>query len=333
MFAPVKNMISLLHSLTRIYRLSKPARNFGKGKTYPPILLQVQTISACNGKCPFCPYPFTSKNLPQGRMDWQTYRKIVDESVAFSSLRMFTPMLQNEPLLDKDIFKAVRYFKEKDGGRIPVFLVTNGYLLTKEKIKALVASGLDHLIISLNAYHKKTYEELMPGFTFEKTLRNIENLFSSDLRQTKVTVRFLENQKNKDEIPDALVYWQRKGVHTEVLSFISNRADAVDISQLRSKKMEMLFSSKIKQKFFSHFSNCCILPFYQMNILFNGDVLICCNDWNRNPILGNVHNEKLADIWYGKKSDEIREKVFHKNYDLVEACKGCSVTSYFDSWS
>jgi radical SAM protein with 4Fe4S-binding SPASM domain len=332
MLTPINNLLNLLQSMIRIHKFSKPARDFGKGKVSFPVLLQVQTVSACNGRCPFCPYTNMAKELPQGKMQWKTYQKIVDECVSFPSLQMFTPMLQNEPLLDKDINKAICYFKERDGGRVPVFIVTNGYLLTPSLSKQLVESELDHLIISLNAHKKETYEELMPGFRFEKVLANIENLLLSDLRRTKVTLRFLENQKNKDEIPEALAYWCRRGVCTEVLSFISNRADTVDVSRLRSKGSEMLLSSKIKQKVFSYFSNCCILPFYQMNILFNGDVLLCCNDWRRNPILGNVNREKLKDIWEGQIARQIRTKVFHRDYKSIEACKGCSVTEYFESW-
>lgn len=332
MLTSLRYPLSLLQSVTQIYRLSKPSRDFAKGKIPLPILLQVQTVSACNGKCPFCPYSFVSRELPQGKMEWETYQKIVDECVSFPSLKFFTPMLQNEPLLDKDICKAVRYFKEKSGGKVPIFIVTNGYLLTPSLIRQLVDSGLDHLIVSINAHKKETYEELMPGFQFEKLVSNIENLLSSDLRRTRVTLRFLENQKNKNEIQGALGYWHKRGVHTEVLPFINNRADSVDISRLRSKRSEMLLGSRIKQKVFSYFSNCCILPFYQMNILFNGDVLLCCNDWRRAPILGNVNREKLKEIWEGEGAREIKAKILHRDYKSVEACKGCSVTEYFESW-
>ena len=99
-------------------------------------------------------------------MDWETYKSIVDECVTFPTLQMFTPMLQNEPLIDRDLYKAIRYFR-KSAGRIPVFIITNGYLLTSNMVKGAVDSGLDHLIISINAFKKETYAELMPGFELE----------------------------------------------------------------------------------------------------------------------------------------------------------------------
>ena len=333
MSVSLNDSLRLLIALNKIHRLSKPSRNFKKGKYSFPILLQVQTISACNGRCHFCPYTYTSKYLPQGKMEWKTYQKIVNECISFPSLQMFTPMLQNEPLLDKNISKAICYFKEREGGNIPTFIVTNGYLLNTSLIKQLVDSGLDNLIISLNAHKKETYEKLMPGFRFKNIISNIENLLSLDLRRMRVTLRFLENQKNKDEISEALEYWRKRKIHTEVLSFISNRADALDISKLKSTRTEMLSISKIKQKAFSCFSNCCILPFYQMNILFNGDVILCCNDWRRNPILGNVNNDKLEDIWHCHSAREIKTKVLQRDYKSIMACKGCSITNYFKNWN
>ncbi len=326
------NAFKLLNSVHQIIKLSKPAREFAKGNISLPILIQVQSISACNGRCTFCPYPFTYKDLPQGKMDWETYTKIVDECVTFPSLQMFTPMLQNEPLLDKDLCREIRYFKEKDSRRVPVFIITNGYLLTSTLVKNLVDSGLNHLIISINAHKKETYEELMPGFKLEKLIKIIEDLLSADLGKTKITLRYLETVKNKKEIGEALEYWKKRRVRTEVLSFISNRADTVDITNLRTKESDLSLSTKIKQKTFSVFSNCCILPFYQMNILFNGDVIICCNDWKRNPVLGNVKNQKISDIWLGEKANRLRESILKKNYKAIPACKGCSMTEYFESW-
>lgn len=328
----MNNALSVLKSINQIMKLSRPARDFAKGRASLPVLIQVQTNSVCNGRCPFCPYPSTSKEFPQGKMEWDTYEKIVDECVKFPTLQMFTPMLQNEPLLDRDLCREIRYFKDKDGGRVPVFVVSNGYLLTPDRIKDIVDSGLDHLIISINALKQETYAELMPGFKFEKLMANVEALLSYDLKRTKVTLRFLETRKNSREIIEAVKYWKKRGVHTEVLSFISNRADAVDISGLRKNVSELPLGTRIKQKAFSIFSTCCIIPFYQMNILFNGDVLICCNDWKRNPVLGNVKKEKLADIWLGEKANNLRRNIMNKNYKSIQACRGCSITDYFESW-
>ena len=43
----------------------------------------------------------------------------------------------------------------------------------------------------------------------------------------------------------------------------------------------------------------CELLFYKMYILASGDVVLCCMDWRRQVVLGNVRQQRLRDIWNG----------------------------------
>lgn len=322
----ILNLIDKFKFLRKLASMGKMVKDFKKGKKLYPLILQVQTLSMCNGRCPFCPYVSSSSQLPQGKMPWETYQKIVDECSTFPTLKVFTPMLQNEPLIDKYIFKYVCYFKEKNGNKTQVELVTNGYLLTSIMLDQLQHSKIDYFIISLNAHFKETYEELMPGFKFEKIINNINNLLSCDLNNTKVVIRFLETSQNKEEISKALKYWRKRGVSTDVLSLINNRANTIDIDSFKPSKSGILTKSRIKGMLFLYFSGgCCFLPFFQMNVLFNGDVILCCNDWGRKSILGNVNEQSLIDIWNGQKANLIRRKILRNEYEAIEACKGCSI--------
>ena len=44
----------------------------------------------------------------------------------------------------------------------------------------------------------------------------------------------------------------------------------------------------------------CYFPFYKMMIDYNGDVLICSNDWKKEAPVGNISHESILDIWVGK---------------------------------
>jgi len=56
---------------------------------------------------------------------------------------------------------------------------------------------------------------------------------------------------------------------------------------------------------------------YALNTFFvlkcNGDVVPCLSKWN--DVAGNVRNSKPKEIWYGKKANEVRQK--------VKDCEGC----------
>ncbi|MHA1485228.1 MAG: SPASM domain-containing protein, partial [Candidatus Thorarchaeota archaeon] len=68
----------------------------------------------------------------------------------------------------------------------------------------------------------------------------------------------------------------------------------------------------------------CPLPFYQMNVLFNGDAIICCHDWNRASVIGNAGTSSLREIWNSTKVNEIRRLVLRKRYEEIDSCKECS---------
>ncbi|MFX0195978.1 MAG: radical SAM/SPASM domain-containing protein [Candidatus Hodarchaeota archaeon] len=313
----------------RIVQFSKLPKKFEHAKLPLPHVIQIQTQSTCNGRCPFCPYVYTSKILPQGKMKWDLYKKIVDESLFFPTLKIFTLMLQNEPLMDKDIFRAAEYAKTKKRKDISVNIVSNGYFMNEEVIKRLIASGIDHLIISLNAFYKETYEALMPGFKFRVIMDNIDRLLSSDNKSMNISIRFLETSRNKEEIAQALSYWKTRGVRTELFSFLTNRANTVDIAEFKVPKENIFSKNRLKHAFINFFTKCCNLPFFQMNILFNGDVLICCNDWGRSPIMGNATRKSLEAIWYSSKFNRIREHIISNNYQAINPCRNCSTPEYY----
>ena len=329
-------IISEIKEAIRYYRripnFRKVVHAVERGEETLPVSVQVQTVSACDSACVFCPYPYVSKTVSQGVMEWETYKKIVDECAAFPDLKIFTPVLQNEPLIDKNIHRAIAYFKEKNGGRTPVQMSTNGYLLNDENIKNLSASGLDYIAVSLNAINKETYEKLLPGFKFEKIMDNIEKLISSNHGEMRVIIRFLVTNKNKDEVKEAVSYWHKRKVMTEVIDLLHNRAGSVEIKRLKAERPVKRIRRFLNRFWFNIFTDCCVIPFRQMYILYNGDVLLCGNDWKREVILGNVNKNTLREIWNGPEAVRMRKLILEKRYDRILPCSGCSMPDNYDSW-
>lgn len=68
----------------------------------------------------------------------------------------------------------------------------------------------------------------------------------------------------------------------------------------------------------------CFLPFYRITIDWNGDIILCCNDWFRQQKgLGNVLTTPFYDIWFSETLSNIRKNLFDgKRID--PACSQCS---------
>ena len=135
-----------------------------------PIRLWIEATSTCSLACVMCP----NKNLTRdqlGFMDFDVFKKIVDEAKNF----VFDVHLlhRGESLAHPDFFRMIRY--AHDAGIVTRFH-TNGTLLTEEKSRLLLDSGIDQFAFSFDGFTAEAYEKIRVGAKFEKTVGNIIRL-------------------------------------------------------------------------------------------------------------------------------------------------------------
>ena len=69
----------------------------------------------------------------------------------------------------------------------------------------------------------------------------------------------------------------------------------------------------------------CYLPFYKMFIDWNGDVILCNNDWGRSNIFGNVNVTSIKDIWFSDKLTQYRKQLLQGNRAGCITCNKCDI--------
>ena len=84
----------------------------------------------------------------------------------------------------------------------------------------------------------------------------------------------------------------------------------------------------IGKKFFDiatdkSFAGECDRPMDQAVISSNGNVLICCRDWQEQNVLGNIYKNTLSEIWQGEKMKKIQELISSKQYGMIKCCSDC----------
>lgn len=55
---------------------------------------------------------------------------------------------------------------------------------------------------------------------------------------------------------------------------------------------------------------------------YNGNVILCCNDFFSTMKFGNISNERFLDIWFDKRFQKIRKELRKKRYKLP-ICQKC----------
>ena len=71
--------------------------------------------------------------------------------------------------------------------------------------------------------------------------------------------------------------------------------------------------------------NKCYLPFYKTMIDWNGDLVLCCNDWQRSSgKFGNINTTPLKDLWLSDKIVGIRKQLAD-GIRRGPACGSCNI--------
>lgn len=159
-------------------RLVKALRGEGRIIGDHPVNVQIQTVSACNGKCAFCPYHGSWHETHPGKMTWDTYEAIIDSIIKYK-IRKFCPYFENEPLLDDELFDKIAYaVKRVDYEWVEVS--TNLSILDEGRLTHIrkLFPGIPHEIwVSFHGVSEESYENIM-GLDFERTMNNVMRLVS-----------------------------------------------------------------------------------------------------------------------------------------------------------
>ena len=262
-----------------------------------PIHVDIETASTCNMNCPMC---FRGRlNINQGTMDFDLYKKIIDECAAH---HIYSVKLswRGEPLLNPHLPEMVAYAKYQ--GIREVALLTNGTLLNKEKATALTEAGLDWVTISFDGLGE-TYEKIRYPAKYEEGVERIRQLreIRNKLGKKKPLIKIQTIQSAIEDDPSA--YHNVFAPIADKVLYIPDRHEFADVD---------------------HDPNfVCPFSWERLTVIWNGKVVQCISDVNELGILGDVEQTSLKKIWHGEKLQRVRElQVSHRRLEL-EACQLC----------
>ncbi len=129
-----------------------------------PLQCSLYVTDRCNLDCSYCTEYDNSRPHPKLEDLKQWIKKIRD----LGTMRM--ALVGGEPLVHPDIVEIVRYCRELG---FATSLTTNGFLLTREKLKQLEEAGLQVMQISVDrmtpsAITKKSFKTILPKLEYFK---------------------------------------------------------------------------------------------------------------------------------------------------------------------
>lgn len=266
-----------------------------------PVELVIEVTNNCNLNCSMC----TRANMTRevGYMSWELYCKIVNEVSDYLELLYLHGL--GEPLFHPQIFKIIKYAKDK---RLPVGLSTNATLLTPEMSKKLISSGLDYLIIAIDAVTRATYKKVRGENQFEQVEKNVKNYLkikNTSKRSPFTVIQFVKTKDNQHETDKFVRRWKRLGANT-----------------IRIKKVIDLKKEHSDPRKYGK-TQPCFYIWRQLNLVtWNGRfVSPCCMDDGGKYPLGDANYETINQLWNSSKMIALRESQLNGN--LLELCREC----------
>jgi MoaA/NifB/PqqE/SkfB family radical SAM enzyme len=158
------NRLRLTRGVRRAGRRVREARMLVRSLRfrYRPVAAHLIPIRRCNLSCAYC-NEYDDRSAPVPTID--VLRRI-DRLVELGT--GVVTLSGGEPLLHPDLDQIVRHIRRR--GAIAT-LITNGYLLTRDRIERLNRAGLDHLQISI--------DNVMPDEVSKKSLKVLDQKLTS----------------------------------------------------------------------------------------------------------------------------------------------------------
>jgi MoaA/NifB/PqqE/SkfB family radical SAM enzyme len=306
-----------------------------------PNSINLEITNWCNLKCNFC-INHEDTFRKKGFMSEELFDALI---MQIKPETLITICGIGEPTIHPKFATFLNKLKVFD----KVNLVTNGQNLKEDIIKSIVESSISKLSISLDYFDSQEYSNNKHG-SLDKVLNGVDLLLQKRNEANSnliLQINMLAEENKEKQIEEAISYFNKKlnkkdfvyTRHIKTLGGLVNiKRMADDNSWLYLEQFRERLSKKVNVEKYQVENWCkylgikqqltkrivCRHPFYYCMVLWNGRVSACCIDFNGQPILGDLNNNTMSEIWNGARAKQFREdmkKMIFSSYPLCRKCK------------
>ncbi|UCC94918.1 MAG: radical SAM protein [Candidatus Omnitrophota bacterium] len=276
-----------------------------------PAKIMFELTNVCNHRCFFCANSVMKRKA--GYMKGEVFRHIAKEALnlGVKELALYTT---GESLLHPEIVEFTKTAKEI--GFTYVYLSSNAVLLNAQISRGLIEAGLDSLRISINAGSKESYRRIHGSDDFEKVIKNIKMYDEIRKRLKKNTLlsascvltKFTESEKENLE------------------RSLKPYVDAIKWTDVRvqgGKMIEVIQKSSVRSDDPRNCLKPCGLLWNGMHVDYEGNLTLCCVDFDGVMTVGNILKQGLMECWNGPLMQEQRRLHLTRALEPQSLCYRC----------
>jgi MoaA/NifB/PqqE/SkfB family radical SAM enzyme len=303
--------------------------------------IHLELTNHCNFCCEFCPDRLITR--PRGNMDRAMMRRVLEEIAAEELSPVVCFHLMGEPLLHPHLLEGVQLAGELG---LEAHLTTNGWLLTDEMMNSLLDAETHTIIVSVQTPDPASFELRQAKVSFDEYRERVTSALARALdrehrsevvlsllvtpfqrfllpsRQMSIinsradlvrrSMEWLEStvrQCSRDDVK-AQFHTRRPQLEKRLGKLRLLARNQVRITRnlvLETRPLgdwvrEGLDESKLKA---AHWG-CCEGLTEQVGILWNGDLVYCCVDFDGETVFGNLEESTIREAFRKK---EVRQAI------------------------
>lgn len=281
-----------------------------------PYELHLELTNLCNAKCVFCPYTLQAR--PHAFMSERVFKKSVADYVRLGGGSVSLTPTVGDPLVHPKFVEWVRYLRA-----IPqidrISVTTNGILLNKHGLGAVLGSGLSSINISTAGFDEKMYRRIYRSDEYLHFRDGVYKLFEVNSQRSSPIPVFLclrpdrpgEEVLRDPDLQPLLQYKPKIEIcHTFSRSggLISNLPPGMNLAPISAARKRAP----------------CHWTYRGLMVLSNGDVQVCACESSVNAnalVVGNIEEESLLSIWRGARLKALRDSF--RDGSLNANCAKC----------
>ncbi len=290
----------------------------------PPVQVSIEPTNICNFRCAFCPQSQPGHTAaPRGKMTLERCRELLgsvaeqfypdpaDRKVSFTH--------DGEPFINPD-FPAMLQAASELGYKIK--FASNGTLVTPEVVDGLLEHGLRFNICVDFCADVRTFESIRgPSGSHATVLENLRYLMLHARQSGAVSV----------DVCDITGYATAGNAERENnLQELKRLFDGLESERTRfSSRLFHNMTGRIEipgQRIEKGSYRVCPYPWFNLNIAWDGRIVVCCRDLTGQTVLGNAfETASLWDIWNGEPYQKLRADLANRRPGKVKACAACDL--------
>ena len=316
-----------------------------------PTFVSVEPANFCQLRCPECPVGMKGERREAkgergtpllggaggGLLTMELFHRILDDVKEHAHTMQF--YFQGEPLLNKQLPEMIAMAHQVG---LYTIVSTNAQALSRSTAEAIVKSGLNRIIVSIDGFSEESYAAYRVGGSLHKALEGLQHLANAKAElhsRIRIELQVLRLKTNEHEWEWIKKNYKKLGATQLVFKTAqlynfehghplmptderySRYKKIADGTYVHKKAYRLLQPTSILHR---AFGATCLRLWSGCVITTTGEVLPCCYDKDGQHALGNIAEQSLLDIFHSKRANALRHRVLHATAPIPEMCKNCN---------